>query len=117
MCDGRSCIVSTQDKFLLETLFHNKIRYIYPKTKFRNHNVVVFGENSVRLKFRSAKFPLDANSFRRKLRLAKFPSTNFPSAKISLAKIPVTILNQYTLKRGPPIYEKNTQTLLERNKS
>ena len=48
------------------------------------------GENSVRLKFGSAKIPFDENSVRRKFHWAKVPSANFPSAKNPSAKILIT---------------------------
>ena len=59
MCDGRSCTVYTQANFFLsETLFHNQIRCMYPQNYLLKSSY-----QSVRRKFRSAKFPTAKISF------------------------------------------------------
>ena len=122
ICDGKSYTIYTRSytckhrlTFLLETLFHNKIRCVYSKINLLNQLVLVFGENSVRRKFRrrkfhsakfpfgentvrrifhSAKIPFDENSVRRKFCWRKFRSAKFPFGKNSIrrkfrsAKIP-----------------------------
>ena len=100
MCNGRSYIVYTRShtckhklNILLETLFHNKIRCIYPKITceiniswFFGENIpfggISDGQNSVPQNFRSAKFPfaeyiVGENYFRRKTLRRKLPRRKF----------------------------------------
>ena len=53
----------------------------------------VYGENSVRQKFRTVKYPYDENSVQRKIRTAKIPKAKNPYGKKSVQRRLLTAKN------------------------